>query len=63
MVNRSASKSWQMSRVTSSMISSMLVVEWMRLVTAWSFLENASFDDMSATFAGPLVLGSNTALI
>ena len=33
-VMRSASKSWQMSRDTSRMISSMLLVEWMRLVTA-----------------------------
>src|SRR6185312_6198176 len=61
---RSASKSWQMSRETSRMISSTFCVEWIRLVTACSFLEKASFTAMS----GPLpddcpTLGSSTALI
>src|SRR5689334_8112175 len=59
---RSASKSWQMSRETSRMISSMLLVEWMRFVTACSFLENASFALMSATLAG-CIFGSRTALM
>ena len=62
-VMRSASKSWQMSRETSRMISSMLLVEWMRLVTAWSFLEKASFTLMSATLADDCILGSRTALM
>src|SRR5438874_10808533 len=62
-VIRSASKSWQMSRETSRMISSMLLVEWMRLVTAWSFLEDASFALMSATLAGDCIFGSRTALM
>src|ERR1700681_537525 len=62
-VMRSASNSWQMSRETSRMISSMLLVEWMRLVTAWSFFEKASFTLMSATFADDCILGSRTALM
>src|SRR4051812_24847736 len=60
---RSASKSWQISRDTSRMISSMLLVEWTRLVTACSFLENASFALMSATLPDPVIFGSRTALI
>src|SRR5687767_4968252 len=60
---RSASKSWQMSRETSRMISSMLLVEWMRLVTACSFFENASFTLMSATFADDCTFGSSNALM
>src|SRR3954466_12446539 len=62
-VMRSASKSWQMSRETSRMISSMLLVLWTRLVTAWSFFENASFALMSATLAGDCTFGSRTALM
>src|SRR5678815_3670371 len=60
---RSASKSWQMSRETSRMISSMLLVEWMRLVTACSFFENASLTLMSATLAELCAFGSRTALM
>src|SRR4051812_21875215 len=62
-VIRSASNSWQMSRETSRMISSMLLVEWMRLVTAWIFLENASFTLMSAMLPVAWIRGSATALI
>src|ERR1700681_3003375 len=63
-VMRSASKSWHMSRETSRMISSMLLVEWIRLVTACSFFEKASLTLMSATLppdGGILV--SSTALM
>src|SRR5687768_16096749 len=59
---RSASKSWQMSRETSRMISSTLLVEWMRLVTACSFLEKASLTLMSAVLPDDC-LGSRTALM
>src|SRR6476469_4644016 len=62
-VIRSASNSWQRSRETSRMISSMFAVEWTRLVTACSFFENASFALMSATLADPCIFGSRTALI
>src|SRR5258706_11198046 len=60
---RSASNSWQMSRETSRMISSTLVVEWMRFVTAWIFFEKASFTLMSATLPDEVTLGSRTALM
>ena len=60
---RSASNSWQMSRETSRMISSTLLVEWIRLVTACSFLEKASFTLMSATLPRRRDLGSRTALM
>src|SRR5258705_9324089 len=52
-----------MSRDTSRMISSMLLVEWMRLVTACSFFEKASFTLMSATFADDGILVSSNALM
>src|SRR5476649_2657214 len=60
---RSASKSWQMSRETSSMISSTLLVEWIRLVTACSFLEKASLTLMSATFTDGGIFVSSSALM
>src|SRR6187402_1399079 len=59
---RSASNSWQMSRETSRMISSTFWVEWMRLVTACSFLEKASRTLMSGA-EPPAVLGSSSALM
>src|SRR5450631_794554 len=62
-VMRSASNSWQMSRETSRMISSMLLVEWIRLVTACSFFEKASLTLMSATFAPGGIFVSSTALM
>src|SRR5471030_2699987 len=62
-VMRSASNSWQMSRETSRMISSMLLVEWIRLVTACSFLEKASLTLMSATFADGGIFVSSSALM
>src|SRR5476649_238539 len=60
---RSASKSWQMSRETSSMISSTLLVEWIRLVTACSFLEKASLTLMSATLDDCGIFVSSSALM
>src|SRR3954471_22154445 len=62
-VIRSASNSWQMSRETSRMISSTFCVEWMRLVTAWSLLEKASFTAMSDPPPDDETLVSRTALM
>src|SRR5688572_8668127 len=62
-VMRSASKSWQMSRETSRMISSTLFVEWIRFVTACSFFWKASFTLMSATLPDDWTFCSRTALM
>src|SRR6185503_15791567 len=52
-----------MSRETSRMISSTFWVEWIRLVTACSFLEKASFTAMSGTLPDAGILVSSTALM
>src|SRR5437762_1563465 len=54
MVSRSALKSAQMSALTSSMISSMLLVAWTLFVTAWSCFWNAR----RTSTIGDVILGT-----